>query len=908
MYRQSIQFPAKDAALREDVHALGGLVGEVLRDQGGEQLFEFVEGDRLAAIARRDGAADGYSELLARVGGRDPELAKDLVRAFATWFQVVNLAEKVHRIRRRREYLSRSDRPQPGGIIDAFHRLKTAGLTADQVLELIGQLSIYPVLTAHPTESTRRTVMRKQQQMATLMMERLDPGQTPAERRSLWERLRLEVTAGWQTDEHPRERLTVADEREHVLFYLAEVIYRIVPAFHEEVEAAFEEVFAQPRGSIEVPCVLRCGSWVGGDMDGNDDVHAKSIRETLHRQQQVIVSTYYEECRALAQQLSQSASRIDVSRALQSRSDEYSMLLPGAQAPAPARHDRMPYRVFFGQMAERLRITFDGRPNHYEGAAQFLADLQLAADSLRNNAGRHAGLFPVERLIRRVRTFGFFLATLDVRQHASIHRSVVGQGLGDPQWVSRTPEERLARLRSALERDTGPTAPFDAVGRRTLAVFDAMLQGRARFGTRAVGDYVVSGASSVEDLLSVLLLARWAGATDAKTGEVPFDVVPLFETVTSLEHAGEVIRQAHAEPAYARHVASRGRRQAVMVGYTESNKESGITASRFAVYQSQAQLVTACQEVRASLALFHGRGDAASRGGGRVVTLVRSAPPLAVHGELRVTEQGEAINNSFGLAPIAMRTFEQAFHHLALATSAAEQLSRRPDDPAFLECMATAARASRARYRGLTHESPGFFEYFRAVTPVDVIERMQIGSRPAYREGRMALEALRAVPWVFAWTQSRHLLPGWFGLGTGLAAVAREHGADRLTRMWSDWSFCTTLIDDVELELAKVDLATAALYEALAPDGVAGFADEIRREYALARHWVTWLKGEVDLLDSDPRMQRSVLLRSPYLDPMHLMQVDLLRRWRAGGREDEGLFQALLASISGIAQGLQTTG
>ncbi|MCC7199236.1 MAG: phosphoenolpyruvate carboxylase, partial [Gammaproteobacteria bacterium] len=333
-----------------------------------------------------------------------------------------------------------------------------------------------------------------------------------------------------------------------------------------------------------------------------------------------------------------------------------------------------------------------------------------------------------------------------------------------------------------------------------------------------------------------------------------------------------------------------------------------IAASRFAVHQAQDALIEVCRERRVELALFHGRGDAASRGGSRVESLVRSAPPGAVRRLLRVTEQGEGVNNNYGLAQIAMRTFEQAFHQLAIATAAADAGIRRPEEGRYLECMGTVARASRARYRGLVLESAGFFDYFRAVTPIDVIERMQIGSRPAYRDGRMSLESLHAVPWVFAWTQSRHLLPGWFGIGTGLGEAAREHGAERLATMWSNWEFFSLLIDDVELELAKVDLGIAALYDELAPAGVRGFAEEIAREHALACRWVTWLKGEVDLLDSQARMQRSVMLRSPYLDPIHLMQVDLLRRWRQGGREDDGLFRALLGSITGVAQGLQSSG
>ena len=902
-HRQNLQFPTKEAALREDVHALGSLVGEVLRDQGGDELLGLVEGDRVAAIRRREGEPEGAVELIARTTDRPPQQARDLIRAFSNWFEAVNLAERVHRVRRRREYMTRSDRPQPGGIGDCLYRLKAAGLDGGQVLELLRGVTIYPVFTAHPTESTRRTMLRKQQQIADLMIERLDPTLTPTERRSVWERIRMAVTSGWQTEAHPRDRLTVADEREHVLFYLAEVVYRIVPALYEELATWLETVFGT-RPDIEgIPLLLRFGTWVGGDMDGNTDVHAKSIRETLHRHQQRIISIYYDECRALSGKLSQSASRVGVSRELEQRIAEYDILLPTARQATPARHDRMPYRVFLSQVAARLRTTYDGQPNHYESAEHFVHDIEIVAASLRANHGKHAGLFSVERLLCRARTFGFHLATLDVRQHASVHREVIRQGLGLADWKRRKVDARRAVLRETLARDRGPAGSFDAVGRRTLAVFEALIQGRYKYGDRAVGDYVVSGTEAPDDVLSVLQLARWADITDRDVGEVPLDVAPVVETTAALESAGEILRGLLGEEAYRRHLASRGNRQVVLVGYSESNKESGIAASRHAVHCAQAELMKAASDGGIELVLFHGRGGTASRGGGPLDRLVESTPPGATRGQLRATEQGEGISNSFGLRRIALRTFEKAVYAVMLDRVDATKAAREAEH----QLMRRIAEASRARYRALVYEEPEFYRYFRDVTPIDVIERMQIGGRVAHREG-VGIEALRAVPWVYAWSQSRHSLPGWFGAGTGLDVAARELGAEQMAKAWSDWPFFRNLLDDIEMELVRADLAMAAHYDELSTSPAAGIIDAIRREHALTTRWVTWVKGEVDLLDSRPQMQRSVLLRAPYLDPMHLMQIDLLRRWRAGDRTDRDIFNALLASVSGIALGLQATG
>ncbi len=595
IHRQNLQFPEKDTALREDVHALGGLVGDVLRDQGGERLFEQVEGDRVAAIARREGKEGSEVLLVARTAGRESGEARDLIRAFSTWFEVVNLTERVHRVRRRREYLLHSDRPQPGGIGDCMYRLKNSGLDARRVLELLAGVTIYPVFTAHPTESTRRTMLRKQQQIADMMIERLDPTLTPFEQRSVWERIRTEVTSGWQTEVHPRERLTVADEREHVLFYLAEVVYRVVPALYEEIALWMQRVFGLPPELDRMPLMLRFGSWVGGDMDGNTEVHAKTIRETLRRQQQRVISAYFQECRALADKLSQSAGRVDVSRELEARIAEYDILLPRAREFASTRHDRMPYRIFLAQVGERLRTTYDGRPNHYESADQFVRDVELVAASLRANHGRHAGLFAVERLLCRALTFGFHLATLDVRQHASVHRDVVGQGLGREDWEAQGPQARTAALCESISRDRGPTAGFDAVGRRTLAVFETMMQARYKYGERAIGDYIVSGTESADDVLSALLLARWANITDRKKGEVPLDVVPLLETVSALEGAGPLLTDLLAEPSYRRHLDARGGRQTVLLGYSESNQAIGIAASRHAIYEAQVKVMQAAR-------------------------------------------------------------------------------------------------------------------------------------------------------------------------------------------------------------------------------------------------------------------------------------------------------------------------
>jgi phosphoenolpyruvate carboxylase len=905
--RDDIQFPAKHSALRDDVHVLGALVGDVLKDQGGDTLFDLVEKDRLLAIRRRAGDKEAAAELGIQLRGRAPQVARDLARAFSMWFRAVNLAEKVHRIRRRRGYfIEASERAQPGGVEAALLTLKQRGSTLAEVLELLKQVHIEPVFTAHPTESARRTMLRKNQRIAGLLLDRLDPTLTPQELRQNWARVRTELTTAWQTEDHPRERLTVADEREHVVFYLAEILYRILPAFYGELAEALGKIYGVLPESLELPNILKFGTWVGGDMDGNPDVHAKTIRETLARQQQVIINAYFGECQNLAQLLSQSASRSAVTPELTQRIELYATLMPGAQGITPARHDRMPYRVFLGQVSERLRLTYDGRPSGYEGPQHFLRDLKLISASLKLNRGFHAGWANVQRLIRRVETFGFHLATLDLRQQAEVHHRVIGQGLDDPDWMTRTPAERHDLLVRAIERDAGYKVELDALGKRTLGVFEAILQARHRYGQDAIGYYVVSGTQGADDVLAPLLLARWAEAYDRVSGEVAVDIAPLFESVDALERCGEVMRTLLGDPLYRRHLDARGRTQCAALGYSDANKESGLCASRFAMFRAQAELTAALSAANERFVIFHARGGSIARGGGRIDSLVRTAPAGTINGVLRLTEQGEVINQGYGLRPIAMRTLERAFHSLTLGLggTATGMNASAPQ----LEFAARVAAVSRQHYRRFVHGDADFYTWFNEVTPIDVIARMQIGSRPAVRPGKEGFDALRAVPWVFAWTQSRHMLPAWYGAGLGLKTAIDELGLDVARSAYAEWNFFTALIDDLEAALARADLDIAAAYEGLAGPRLSSFAVRTREEFELVRQQVLEIKQMAALLDREATLQRAIELRNPYVDPINLLQVDLLRRWRETGRQDREIFEALLACTAGIAEGLQSTG
>jgi len=879
------------------VRKLGALVGDVLREQCGDAFFQLVERARHAAIAGAD------DELHSLVKGLPPRDAETLVRAFSTYFEVVNLAERIHRIRRRRDYLRSASDPQEGSLQATVAQLAAAGVEAPQIAALLQRLRVEPVFTAHPTEATRRTLLEKEQVIGRLLVGGLDPSRTPDEERAALARIREEITAAWQTDPQPSARPTVMDELENVLFYLTDIVYRIVPPFSEELEQAVHKVY-----DVDVPTrpVLRFGSWVGGDMDGNPNAGAQTLRAALARQRELALDRYRGEATELARRLSQSGALTGVSDAVRERVATYGAQFPKALAAIPARYHDMPYRVLFRLIAARLEATRRDTPDGYPSAREFEHDLGMVIASLRAHRGEHAGLFAVQRLLRRVETFGFHLATIDVRQHSDVHRAVLATLLADPDWTNRPAPDRLARLRRVLEQGEQPAGAPDAQATRTVDVFKAIADCRARFGPDAVGPYIISMTEGADDVLAVLVLARWGGLAEAR--HVPLDIAPLFETVAHLEDAAYIMHSLYDEPYYRAHLAERGMHQMVMIGYSDSNKDAGIGAARWALQRAQAGLVETTEKSGVDLTFFHGRGGTVSRGGGRITSAILSAPAGSVRGRYRMTEQGEAINAKYGLRGIAMRTLEQTVSAVALATA----LPRAPDarETGWTKIMDAIAKGSREAYRALVYDDPRFVEYFRLATPIDVIQRMEIGSRPASRLSaeQREIEQLRAIPWVFAWTQSRHLLPGWYGLGTALDRATERYGAAALGEMARDWPFLRALVDDVEMVLATADLAIAARYARLAGKLGERYFPLIRAEFDRTVANVLALKRETALLDSDPTLQRSILLRNPYVDPMSLLQVDLLERWRAAGRPDDEVFRALLASVRGIAQGLQSTG
>ncbi len=894
------EFLPHDDPLREDVGRLGAMVGRMLAEQGGKPFFDRVEQVRVAAIRRRSEGAS-VDELAGSLAGLDAAYAEALARAFATYFQAVNTAERVHRIRRRRDYERESDQVQPESLLDTLEKLKAQGVEADELLGWLDRVWIEPVFTAHPTEAVRRSLLEKEQAIVRSLVDGFDRERTPQERHADDESIYMALSAGWQTAEASPIRPTVQDEHDHVGFYLANPLYRVVPALYQSLDEALQTVYGV---TVALPRLLGFATWVGGDMDGNPNVGADTIAASLATQRAQVIEHYLADVSALARLLSQTNSRVAVTPALQQRLADYRERFPRAAGQIRPRHADMPYRCLLTLIGARLEASLDDDPAAgYASAAELLADLQLMFDSLVEHRGVHAGAYAVQRLIRRVATFGLHLARLDVRQDSRVHDDALAALFGEPEWAARSADQRTQQLRDYASGSARFAISHAAVVSALYDVFVTLGDTRRRYGSAAVGLYIISMARSAADVLAVLALARYGGLIEGDS--VPLNIAPLFETVDDLINAPATLQALLDDPVYRRHLAARDDQQWVMLGYSDSGKDGGALASRWGLQRAQAELLEVATRAGVKLAFFHGRGGSASRGGVRTAPALMSSPRGSVAGVLRVTEQGEAIHRKYGIRALALRNLEQTVSAVLRAS-----LRPREDDPReqrWRVLMDALSTSSRATYRAFV-DHPHFVDYFRSATPIDVIERMTLGSRPASRRSMRGVQDLRAIPWVFAWTQCRSILPGWYGLGSALEQGVREFGEEAMAEMASDWPFFHNMLDDVEMVLAKCDLDIAEAFSRLSGPLHDEMFGLVRREFERTRRGLLLLNGHRALLQDAPRLASSIRLRNPYVDPMSLLQVDLLQRWRASDRKDDALLQALVACVNGVAQGLQNTG
>jgi len=901
MDEREVAFPEKDIPLRNDVNTLGTIVGDVLVEQYGREIFERVEALRVASVARREAGSPDLDSLEKQIADIDLTQARNLIRGFSGYFQVVNLAERVHRIRRIRDH-QKDGIALTDSLQQKLSELRGAGIDDAAMQNLIAGLVIEPVMTAHPTEATRRTLLQKERAIVRQLVKRFDAERTPAEEKMALDRIRQQITVSWQTRSYAAAKTTVEAEREHVLFYISDILYEIVPVFYESLRAALDASYPTVFAGQPLPRILGFGSWVGGDMDGNPNVDHRTLAASLAEHRRLIIERYVAETRILADTLSQSLSEVTVSESVTLRIADYTAQLPTTAAGIKERFADMPYRSLLIFAGVRLQQVLDGGDQAYSGSDEFLADIELIRDSLAENRGIHAGLFGVDRLVWRIRTFGFYLATLDIRQDAAELRVAVAELLAVDNWETLSIDQRVAML---VEQLTNPPTVPDNPGpqlERAVAVLTTIGDSRRIYGPHAIGSFIISMAQNADDVLSVLLLARVSGLADA-AGNIPIDVAPLLETVDDLQRGASILRQLAAIAPYREHLAQRGNRQSIMIGYSDSSKGDGIASARWALQQAQHLMSTTARELGLQLGFFHGRGGTVSRGGGNMVRGIYAAPADSVNGYMRITEQGEVIHQKYGIRPLALRNLEQ----ITGATLAASLKAPPALGANWPEIITTIADASRERYRAMVYNNTEFIRYFRQATPIDVIERLQIGSRPSARRSREGIENLRAIPWVFAWAQVRVGVPGTFGAGTGFARAIEQHGLAAVQAMLT-WPFFSGLINDVEMVLAKSDLDIGQRYSMLADDDLRRVHDEIATEMQLTEKLLLDIKQSDRLLDEDPTLRRAIRLRNPYVDPLNLLQIELLKDWRATDRQDDAILAALFDTVNGIARGVQNTG
>ena len=958
--------------LSEQINLLGSLLGHAIRDQAGDETLELVEELRLAckrsAHEGDPGPRRGAAQRIARL---DLRRILWLLRAFTTFFHLVNQAEKQEIVRINRERSRDAERPRPESIDEAVARLAREGLGAEDVRRLFACLDVQPTFTAHPTEARRRTILFKQRRISEILATFGGTGAacepTRAERETLLDRLYVEIVLLLATDEVPAERPTVRDEVEHGLYFLGGSVWETVPRIQRDAELALMRHFAtesaagdpqrrrdgpadtQPdppsgTGTEGVPVFLRLRSWIGSDRDGNPNVTPEVTRWTVRRQRRRALDLLLAELRELQRELSLSERQAAVPPALRES------LRPDREEPAESgagdrRFRREPYRQKLAESIRRLKAVLEafelrlgrggdtGREAEL-GLEDLLAELYLLERSLEEtgftDVARHGRL-------RRVRVlaeaFGFHLAGLDVRQHSRVHEAAVAELLRvagvTEDYRSLAEEERLELLAAELENSRPLLPPFpDARARlsgETREALDTLAAVREalELDPRSIPCYVVSMTHAVSDLLEVLLLVKETGLWRiGEDGRVccPLDIVPLYETIEDLQAAGERTGALLAHSLYRRHLAGRGDLQEIMLGYSDSNKDGGYWMANWALHRAQESLARSCREHGVELRLFHGRGGTVGRGGGRAGQAIL-AMPAAVHtGRIRFTEQGEVISFRYGREEIARRHLEQIVHAMLLATAGVGVGGGEAAADGAEELMDAVARASRRAYRELI-DHPEFWAWYTAATPIEHISRLPIASRPVSRgdASQVDFESLRAIPWGFAWTQTRYVVPGWYGVGRGLAEVldgdrgeAVGGGRERLARLYREWPFLAAVVNNAQREMARGRLEIAEEYAGLAREAgcESDLHETIRRDFEQARRAVLAITGQDELLDNNPVIQKSIALRNPYTDVLNLLQVELLRRHRKATSEDDraALREAIFLSINGIAAAMQSTG
>ncbi|HEY9191892.1 MAG TPA: phosphoenolpyruvate carboxylase [Methyloversatilis sp.] len=909
----------KDQPLFDDIRLLGRMLGDTVREQEGSRMFELIENVRQLCVRfRRDDDLEARAELARLLNSLSDDDTIIVVRAFSYFLHLANIAEDQHHIRRARAHAIAGDAPRPGTLANALEKALAAAVPADEILGFFRDAMVVPVLTAHPTEVQRKSILSQEMKIARLIDERDRMRLTPEELAERDEAVRRTIASLWQTRMLRRTRLSVADEVINGLSFYDYTFLRELPRLYNAVEDQLEAAFPEERRDIGN--FLHMGSWIGGDRDGNPFVTADVLRATLRVQSAKALDYYLTQVHVLDTDLCSTLL-------LNNASDELRVLAATAPDKSPHREDELYRRALAGiyaRLAATAR-TLDqhealwkaaGEADPYASAAEFVRDLDVIHDSLVANKSRLLARGRLRRLRRAARVFGFHLAVLDLRQNADVHERVVAELLANAHvcgdYLALDEERRIELLIGELGTPRPLTSSFMQFSEETegeLAIARTAAEMHRLYGEAALPNYIISKADGVSDMLEVALILKEVGLLDVHARRASMNIIPLFETIDDLRNAPHTMDRLFALPVWRVLLDSRATTQEVMLGYSDSNKDGGFLTSGWELYKAETKLVQVFRRHGVRLRLFHGRGGSVGRGGGPSFQAILAQPAGAVQGQIRITEQGEVIASKYSNPEVGRRNLEV----LAAATFEATLLGKREGDAPteFTDAMEELSGHAFKAYRNLVYETDGFEKYFWESTVISEIAELNIGSRPASRKKGQKIEDLRAIPWVFSWSQCRLMLPGWYGFGSAVSEYRARHadGLARLQAMVHEWPFFATLISNMDMVLSKTDIAIASRYAELVDDPVLRdtiFA-RIRTEWLATLDAVRQITGAPELLSTNPLLARSIRNRFPYMEPLNHLQVELLRRFRAGNRH-ERTQRSIHLTINGVAAALRNSG
>lgn len=905
--------------LSKNIKELGFILGDILKEQEGEKLFNTVEKLRSLTKVLRD-KPDTKNEIKKIVNRLDLQSSHNIIKAFAIYFILVNAADEVHKIVINKINEDNLEKIQSGSFKEAAQKLSKLKPTGKELDKIISQVEIIPVFTAHPTEATRQTILKKILRISNLLLEKELSFLSSVDEQEIKNKIKAEITLLWQSNEIRFSKITVEDEVMRGLFFFKNVIYQILPKVYDNLSYELKNNLGYHKN---ISSLIKFGSWIGGDRDGHPYVSVDITKKTFNIHRREIINLYLNELTNIYEYLSTSTYLKNVSTKLKKRVKENESKLVLDKNYKQLREPTEIYRGFLYQLHSKLSNTLSDIEPKYNNSDELIDALNVMRESLLQNDGEVIVQNWIDPFMKKIETFGFHFVKLDVRQNAKLIRDSVDELFkitGIEKTFHNLPEEEKIELLNTEILNVRPLSnPYLELSENTKKVLNEIQLidwGIKNISSNSVSDYIISNCEFVSDILSVLLLAKETGLITIKKGKISsseIDILPLFETIEDLRNSKSVMQKLYSVSSYKEQLNKRNKVQKIMLGYSDSNKDGGIVTSNFELYKAQMGLQEISNQNKIAMILFHGRGGSISRGGGPVYRSILAQPPGTIAGKIKLTEQGEMISAKYLVPQTAQKSLETITSAVLVQTAKSFKKKTQPKMEGYIELFEAISEEAFQHYRKLVNHK-NFIEYFRTVTPIDVIEKIEIGSRPPSRKKGHDLSALRAIPWVFSWTQNRQTISGWYGFGTAIESALnnKKIKLSDLQKMYKDWKFFNALVQNIEMVLTKTDMLIAEEYANLNKSkGAKEIFEEVKNEYERSLKYLLKITGEKELLSHDPQLKRTLDLRNPYLDPISFIQVNLINKFRSGKgtkQSKEELLNVLRSSVNGIAAGIRNTG